>query len=103
MEENYEEIGKKDVYMLVLLGVFFLYLWGDYCFRLLSDISGWAWLAFIVIAVVSFVFLAMGWMFSYFVANQIIKYFGLPKNYLVMTIFVIIYSFVMMKFYSIIL
>ena len=55
--EKKEKMDKKDTYMLVLTGLFYLYLWGKNIIGAVSHVSGWDWLAFIVLSVIEDIFL----------------------------------------------
>ena len=51
--EKKEELGKIYIYMLVLVGVFYLYVYIRYIFGAGTNVSGWEWLAFIILAIIA--------------------------------------------------
>ena len=101
--EKKEKMGKKDTYTLALIGLFFLYLWGKNTIGAISHVSGWEWLAFIVLALIALVICAFAWLLSYAMVNEAIKYFGLQKSYLVITILSIVIAPLMIIFLSLVL
>ena len=62
--EKKEKMDKKDTYMLVLTGLFYLYLWGKNIIGAVSHVSGWDWLAFIVLSVIALVICGLAWLLS---------------------------------------
>lgn len=80
-----KKMDKKDIYILVLISLFYLYL---YCIKI--DAASYAydgnWLFFITLPVVASGICVFAWFVSCPVVNKVIKYFGLQRNYLVLTI-----------------
>lgn len=101
--EKKEKKDKKDTYMLILIGLFFLYLWGKNIIGAISHVSGWEWLAFIVLSVIALVICVLAWLLSCVLVTETIKYFGLQKSYLVITILSIIIAPLMIIFLSLVL
>lgn len=77
---------KMDSYMLILMGLFYLYMYGKTVIGAAMYVTGWHWLSFIMLAVIALIFCLFALWLSYVLATEAIKYFGLPKNYLVATI-----------------
>lgn len=98
-----EKMDKKDTYTLAFIGLFFLYIWGKNTVGAISNVSGWEWLAFIVLDVIALVICAFAWLLSYAMVNEAIKYFGLQKSYLVITILSIVIAPLMILFLSLVL
>lgn len=101
--EKKEKMDKKDTYMFVLIGLFYLYLWGKNVIGSISHVSGWDWLAFILLAIVALAICGFAWIFSCGMVSEAIKYFGLQKSYLVLTILSIIIAPLMIIFLSLFL
>jgi hypothetical protein len=101
--EKKDNRDKKDIYMLVLTGLFYLYLWGKNVVVAVSYVSGWDWLAFIVLAIIALVICGFAWLFSCVLVTETIKYFGLQKSYLVITILSIIIAPLMILFLLLVL
>lgn len=101
--EKKEEMDKKDTYTLTLTGLFYLYLWGKNVIGATSHVSGWDWLAFIVLSVIALGICGFAWLLSYAMVNEAIKYFGLQKSYLVITILSIIIAPLMIIILSLVL
>lgn len=85
-KEKKEKMDKKDNYMLTLIGLFFLYLWGKNVIGAISHVSGWEWFAFIVLSIIALVICALTWLISCVLVTKTIEYFGLQKSYIVVTI-----------------
>lgn len=77
---------KMDSYMLILMGQFYLYMYGKNVIGAAMHVTGWHWLSFIMLAVIALIFCLLALWLSYVLATEAIKYFGLPKNYLFATI-----------------
>ena len=101
--EKKEKMDKKDTYMLVLTGFFYLYLWGKNIIGAVSHVSGWDWLAFIVLSVIALVICGLAWLLSCAMVTETIKYFGLQKSYLIITILSIVIAPLMMLLLSLFL
>lgn len=87
-----EKMDKTDKYMLVLMALFYLYIYLKNIIGAATHVTGWHWLSFIVLAVIALVFCLFALLISFVLANEAIKYFGLPKNYLVATILGVVIS-----------
>ena len=101
--EKKEKMDKKDTYMFVLIGLFYLYLWGKNVIGAISPVSGWDWLTFIVLAIIAMVICGFAWIFSCVMVRETIKYFGLQKSYLILTILSIVIAPLMIIFLSLVL
>lgn len=90
MEEK-KKMNKKDIYALVFIGLFYLYLYGKYVISAALSITvWWEWILFIVLLLIALFVCGSGWLFSYGIVIKAIEYFGLPKSYFVLTILSII-------------
>lgn len=98
-----EKKDKKDTYMFVLIGLFYLYLYAKEIIGAVSCVSGWEWIAFIVFAVITLGICCFAWLFACVMVIKTIEYFGLPKSYLVLTILSIIIAPLMIIFLSLVL
>lgn len=85
-----ERMDKKDTYVLVLIGLFYLYIYGNNVIGFAQDVEGWQWLPFIILSIVGLALCAFSCALSFLAVGKAIEYFGLPKNYLVLTILSII-------------
>lgn len=101
--EKKEKMDKRDSYMLKLMGLFYLYLYGKNVIGAAAHVSGWDWLFFIVLAVIALAFFLFSLLVSYVMAQKAIVYFGLPKNYLVATIFAVVIAPLSIIFLSLVL
>ena len=90
--EKKEKMEKTDKYMLVLMGLFYLYMYGKNIIGAAMHVTGWDWIFFIILAVIALVVCLIAWLLSYALASELIKYFGLPKNYICATIFAVVIS-----------
>ncbi len=89
MDEN-KKMDTTDKYMLTLIGLIYLYMYGKNIIISAADVSGWDWLFFVILAVIALFFYSCGFAMSYGIAAGAISYFGLPKNYLVATLLAIV-------------
>lgn len=89
MEEK-KKLEKTDKYMLVLMSLFYIYLYIRHVVGAAMHVTGWDWLAFIVLAVIALVFCLFALLISFALATEAIKYFGLPKNYVWATILTVV-------------
>ena len=76
--------------MLILMGLFYLHMYGKNVIGAAMHITGWDWLFFIILAIIALVVCLFALLLSYILATEAIKYFGLPKNYLVATILAVV-------------
>mgnify|MGYP001771824907 CR=1 FL=1 len=88
--ENKEKMDKTDKYMLVLMGLLYLYMYGKNVIGAAMHVTGWDWIFFIIFAVIALVFCLLAWLASFTIAMETIKYFGLPKNYVWATILAVV-------------
>lgn len=91
MEEK-EKMAKTDKYMLALMALFYVCLYMKYVFGAATHVSGWDWLAFIILAIIALVFCLFALLISFVLASEATKYFGLPKNYIWATILAVVLS-----------
>lgn len=89
MEEK-KKMDKKDIYILVLIGLFYLCIYGKLMIGAFSLVTGWEWILFIILSVVALAICCFAWVMSFVSVKLAIEYFGLPKSYLVLTILSII-------------
>lgn len=89
MEEK-KKMDKKDTYIMVLIGLFYLYIYGKNVIAAVLHATGWDWIGVIILSVVALFICASAWIFSCGIVIEAIKYFGLPKSYLVLTILSIV-------------
>ena len=101
--EKKENMDKTDMYMLVLMGIFYLYMYGKNVIGAAMHVTGWDWFFFIILAIIALVVCLFVLLLSYALATEAIKYFGLPKNYLVATILAIVIAPLSIIFLSLVL
>lgn len=53
--ENKEKMDKTDKYMLVLMGLFYVYMYGKNVIGSAMHVTGWDWFFFIILAVIALV------------------------------------------------
>ena len=87
---NKEKTDKTDTYMFILMGLFYLYIYGKNIIDHAKNTTGWDWLFFIILSIITLFFYLVALMFSCLLALQVREYFGLPKNYLVATILAVV-------------
>ena len=102
MEKN-DKIDRVDTYLLSLMGLFYIYLYGKNVFVAAQDVTGWDWLFFIILAIIAFVVCLFALFLSYALALEAIKYFGLPKNYVWATILAVTIAPLTIIFLSLVL
>lgn len=98
-----KKMDKTDTYMLILMGLFFLYMYGKNVISAAMHVTGWDWFFFIILAIIALVVCLFVLLLSYALATEAIKYFGLPKNYLVATILAIVIAPLSIIFLSLVL
>lgn len=76
--------------MLTFVGLFYLYIYGKNVITAALYVTGWDWIPFIVLSVIALFICGTAWLISCGIVIETIKYFGLPKSYLVLTILSII-------------
>lgn len=101
--EKKEKQEKTDNYMLVLMGLFYLYMYGKNVIGAAMHVTGWDWIFFIILAVIALVVCLFAWLMSFVLATEAIKYFGLPKNYVWATILVVVIAPLTIIFLSLVL
>lgn len=102
-KEKNEKKDKVDTYMLILMGLFYIYLYGKNVIGAAMHVNGWHWLFFIILAVIALVVCLIAWLLSYALASEAIKYFGLPKNYVWATILAVVIAPLTIIFLSLVL
>lgn len=98
-----EKMEKTDKYMLVLMGLFYLYMYGKNVIGATMHVTGWHWISFIILAVIALVACLFAWLMSFALATEAIKYFGLPKNYVWATILAVVIAPLTIIFLSLVL
>ena len=101
--EKKEKMDKTDRYMLVLMGLFYVYMYGKNVIGAAMHVTGWDWFFFIILAVIALVVCLIAWLLSYALASEAIKYFGLPKNYVWATILAVVIAPLTIIFLSLVL
>ena len=101
--EKKENMDKTDKYMLVLMGLFYLYMYGKNVIGAAMHVNGWDWILFIILAVIALVVCVFAWLMSYALATEAIKYFGLTKNYVWATILAVVIAPLTIIFLSLVL
>lgn len=102
-KENNEKKDREDTYMLILMGLFYIYLYGKNVIVATQYVSGWNWIFFIILAVIALVVCLFAWLMSFALATEAIKYFGLPKNYVWATILAVTIAPLTIIFLSLVL
>lgn len=102
MKKNVE-LDPKDTYLIILVGSLYLILWVINLIGAMSHVSGWDWLALIVQSIISLVICGIAFLLSFLLVLETIKYFGLNKNYLTLTILSIIIAPLMIIVLSLVL
>lgn len=86
-----EKMDRIDIYMFLLMGIFYLYIYGKNVILAAQSVNtGFEWFLFIVQAVIALLVCLLAFILSYVFAYKAIKYFGLPKNYVWATILAIV-------------
>ncbi len=101
--EKKEKMDKTDKYMLVLMGLFYLFMYGKNVIGAAMHVNGWDWIFFIILAVIALVACLFAWLMSFALATEAIKYFGLPKNYVWATILAVVIAPLTIVFLSLVL
>ena len=101
--EKKENMDKTDKYMLLLMGIFYLYMYGKNVIGAVMHVTGWDWILFIILAVIALVVCLFAWLMSFALATEAIKYFGLPKNYVWATILAVVIAPLTIIFLSLVL
>lgn len=98
-----KSIDRKDIYMLILIGLFYLFLFYKNILEEAPEISGWEWFPFVVVAIITLAIYSFACLWSCYMVTKAVKYFGLPKNYFVLTILSIVIAPLAIIFLSLIL
>lgn len=88
--ENKKELDRIDRYMLLLISLMYLFMYGKNIVGAAVHVSGLEWILFIILAVFALLICLFAVGFSLYLANKAIRYFGLTKNYVVATILSIV-------------
>ena len=89
--------------MLILMGLFYIYLYGKNVIVATQYVNGWDWIFFIILAVIALFVCLLALALSFALASEIIKYFGLPKNYVWATILAVVIAPLSILFLSLVL
>ena len=84
--ENNKESDRIDRYMLLLISLMYLFMYGKIIVGTAVHVSGLEWISFFIFAVFALFNCLVAVGFSLYLASEAIRYFGLPKNYVVATI-----------------
>lgn len=89
--------------MLILMGLFYIYLYGKNVIVATQHVNGWDWIFFIILAVIALLVCILALALSFALASEAIKYFGLPKNYFWATILAVVIAPLSILFLSLVL
>lgn len=88
--ENKNKLDRIDRYMLLLISLMYLFMYGKIIVGTAVHVSGLEWILFFILAVFALLICLFAVVFSFSLASDAIRYFGLTKNYVVATILSIV-------------